>query len=526
MSITVFIIFFLCLPKTSFAQKNKYMQFQERELKTLIPINVNSSKIDKSMSNNKNGNNLQDYTFQQPLYIKRWHSNIVLQNIASEFNFFAENLAKKLRVPGMAIALVTKDKILLKKTYGVKKIGLASFTNSTSTCLSKEKITQKNITNNKIDDNTIFRLGSVSKTLTSYLIYKLCNKEIKINYREKLRILRTPILLPFEDVSKNYQYSIKNNDISNNFIYTGYMFMDKNSFKICKKLSHNTRGNIPRFNIDCSIIDFLPKDVYISDIHFTKKIKIKHILSHSCGTHRYRLEKIAYKDQPLEVLLEKLKHIGRYCNKPGTYFAYQNVIFSLIAPILESCFREKYSHIFKLNILHDLKLNNTIICQKEYLLAKNKALPHIMYLKSYKNISVDSYYDNILPAGGISSSIHDMAKFIMHVLKDEEYINFVESYTVNASSKIDKIEKHDYNKEAYNKIRSWQYGIGWYLENYNGSKVIFHGGRLTGFRTMVQFLPKYNIGFVIITNSSSGRLCTILRHKLSDLVYSGVSLSA
>ncbi len=30
------------------------------------------------------------------------------------------------------------------------------------------------------------------------------------------------ILLPFEDVSKNYQYSIKNNDISNNFIYTVY----------------------------------------------------------------------------------------------------------------------------------------------------------------------------------------------------------------------------------------------------------------------------------------------------------------
>ncbi len=30
------------------------------------------------------------------------------------------------------------------------------------------------------------------------------------------------ILPPFEDVSKNYQYSIKNNDISNNFIYTVY----------------------------------------------------------------------------------------------------------------------------------------------------------------------------------------------------------------------------------------------------------------------------------------------------------------
>ena len=30
------------------------------------------------------------------------------------------------------------------------------------------------------------------------------------------------ILLPFEDVSKNYQYSIKNNDISSNFIYTVY----------------------------------------------------------------------------------------------------------------------------------------------------------------------------------------------------------------------------------------------------------------------------------------------------------------
>ncbi len=38
-----------------------------------------------------------------------------------------------------------------------------------------------------------------------------------------LNDLAVTILLPFEDVSKNYQYSIKNNDISNNFIYTGYI---------------------------------------------------------------------------------------------------------------------------------------------------------------------------------------------------------------------------------------------------------------------------------------------------------------
>ncbi len=483
---------FLYSFKISFAKKPEYIQLQERVLKTLMPINENSSKIGKSMSNNKRGNSPQSHTFQQPLHIKRWYSNIILQNIASEFEFFAENLAKKLKVPGMAIALVTKDKILFKKTYGVR--GLASSITSTSGSLSKKEKLNKNDfvklkhmdslassitsrsgslskkeefyskqkTSNKINNNTIFRLGSVSKTLTSYLVYKLCNKKI---------------------------------------------------------------NNKTRFSINRNIIDFLSKDIYISNKHFTKKLNIKHILTHSCGTRRYCSEKIAYKDQSFEVLLENLKHARIHCNKPGAYFAYQNVIFSLIAPILESCFKEKYDRLFKLHVLNNLKLNNTTICEKEYSLAKNKALPHIVYLKSYKNILTGSYYDNILPAGGVSSSIDDIAKFIMHVLKDQEYIRFVESYTVNANSKIDKIEKYSYNEEAYDKIRSWRYGIGWYLENYNGNKVIFHGGRLTGFRAMVQFLPKYNVGFAIVTNSSSGTLCTILRHKLADLVCSSIPLS-
>ena len=47
------------------------------------------------------------------------------------------------------------------------------------------------------------------------------------------------------------------------------------------------------------------------------------------------------------------------------------------------------------------------------------------------------------------------------------------------------------------------YGLGWSMKDYNGRKVIDHGGGLPGFHSRVVFVPEENLGYVILANELS-----------------------
>ena len=65
-----------------------------------------------------------------------------------DINNFIENSIKEWNIPGMAIAVVKDDKVVLMKGYGVKNIN------------SKEPI----------DERTIFGIGSTTKTFSAGLM--------------------------------------------------------------------------------------------------------------------------------------------------------------------------------------------------------------------------------------------------------------------------------------------------------------------------------------------------------------------
>ena len=50
------------------------------------------------------------------------------------------------------------------------------------------------------------------------------------------------------------------------------------------------------------------------------------------------------------------------------------------------------------------------------------------------------------------------------------------------------------------------YGFGWFLQKWNGLKVVQHGGNIDGFNSMVAMIPEKKIGFVMLTNVSASPL--------------------
>jgi CubicO group peptidase (beta-lactamase class C family) len=67
-----------------------------------------------------------------------------LKNILADFEKYTEQARQDWQVPGMAIAIVQDDKVIFAKGFGVKKVG----------------------GDDKVDEHTIFQIGSTSKAFT------------------------------------------------------------------------------------------------------------------------------------------------------------------------------------------------------------------------------------------------------------------------------------------------------------------------------------------------------------------------
>ena len=60
------------------------------------------------------------------------------------------------------------------------------------------------------------------------------------------------------------------------------------------------------------------------------------------------------------------------------------------------------------------------------------------------------------------------------------------------------------------------YGMGWFLFDYQGRKVLNHSGGLDGMLSYTVLIPEENIGFVVLTNSESPAF-GIMMSKMLDV---------
>ena len=78
-----------------------------------------------------------------------------LKKILADFEKYAQQAQKDWQVPGMAIAIVQDDKVIFAKGFGVKKAG----------------------GNDKVDQHTIFQIGSTSKAFTAALVAMMVDEK-------------------------------------------------------------------------------------------------------------------------------------------------------------------------------------------------------------------------------------------------------------------------------------------------------------------------------------------------------------
>ena len=234
----------------------------------------------------------------------------------------------------------------------------------------------------------------------------------------------------------------------------------------------------------------------LEDAEADKKITVRDLMMHDSGLTRTEL--VWYPG--ILNRREVIRAVGEA--KPtaafGEKFQYQNVMVSAAGEALASAENSTWEALMNKRILQPLGMKKTVLTLPELMRSKDYALGYEYddASKTAKRMPFrsESAMTSIAPAGAVYSNAEDMAQWIGFMLAggifDGKRLVSEKNYNEVISPQFKNIGGTDIS-----------YGLGWFLINRKGHKIIQHGGSIDGFRAEVSMMPDEKLGFVILTNS-------------------------
>jgi len=252
---------------------------------------------------------------------------------------------------------------------------------------------------------------------------------------------------------------------------------------------------------DMKIADHLPA-FHLANSQDTANLTVRDILSQRAGLTRNTYDRDLEADVPFELLVQKLANAPMACS-PGACYAYQNVSFSLIGDLVFAETGDFYTHQVEKRIFQPLGMYNSSYGRDALESSPSWARPHVRGAGGWVPVRPREAYYRIPPAAGVNTSIHDMAQWLIAQMGHRPDVLPAEVLDDIHTPQVptpDQLHGAPWRRERLSDAR---YATGWRVFDYAGHNLVFHGGAVQGYRTMIAFLPDRDIGAVILWNSES-----------------------
>lgn len=199
-----------------------------------------------------------------------------------------------------------------------------------------------------------------------------------------------------------------------------------------------------------------------------------------------------------------------------TRYEYQNVMFLLAGEAAARATGKPWPDLIQERIFTPLEMHSTSARFDDYINAENRISNHAE--KNGTFMVVDPLdYDPLAPAGGVSSSINDMAKWVIFHVNNGGYKGeqIVSPESLSETHRIQIVESSADDYVA-------GYGLGWFLTYVKSGMVLHHGGSVMSSTSYVVILPEEEIGIVVLCNKGpSPSLPMAVCYTFKDLVRKG-----
>lgn len=347
---------------------------------------------------------------------------------------------KKDLAPGMAVALINKDKIVFSEGFGVTNID----------------------TQQAVSADTSFWLASISKTAIAVSIMHARERGLLSLDVDVYDLLENQagvsLSKPFEEpILLKHLVSHTSSIIDNEDIYNCSFYVGEEDGQHYNLANQHFGTDFCDETLPVTLIGYLT--AYLSE-----------------GQPYYSAQNNFLQE------------------KPGTRFEYSNIAAALAGYTLEAATGVSLAEYAKTHIFDPLQMNNTS-WQLSDLNQNNIATPHIWNEDNQLMTPLPLYSLSTWPDGGLRSSANDLAKYLLMVMNKGEIDN-------TRILSIDSVRDMLPTETADLAIGNFGIGVFWgkIKLGKNGRTVIGHDGGDPGAYTYMQYDPKKQVGVVLLAN--------------------------
>jgi len=360
-----------------------------------------------------------------PFVLEREVSPVVKAKKAlADFDELVNRGLESLKVPGVAVAVIKDDEVILAKGYGFRDV--------------EQKI--------PMTADTLLAIGSASKAFTTFA----------------MGILVDEGRLDWETPVHNY---------------------------------------IPWFKL--------------YDLFASQHLTPRDLVTHRSGLPRHDLVWYNNYQASREEFVRRLAYLKPTADLRER-FQYNNLMFLTAGYLVEVLTEQPWEEAIRSHVLKPLGMERTNFSVVDSQKDDDYALPYREEDGEIKRIPFRNI-TNIGPAGSINSCVNEMSRWLLvHLNKgmiDGRQI-------INAQTLEDMHLAHmpTGGTPAIPEVTPSDYGMGWFVDTYQGHSRIHHGGNIDGFSAMVSMLPRDGLGFVVLANKNGTSLPELLIRHAADLI--------
>lgn len=266
---------------------------------------------------------------------------------------------------------------------------------------------------------------------------------------------------------------------------------------------------------DDPVTKYLPA-FELFDPYATREMTVRDLMSHRSGLERGDLIWYASPYDRNEVL-RRVRFL-----KPSwslrSRFGYQNIMFLAAGQISPAVTGKQWDDVVRERIFVPLGMTSSSTSIKSLASSDNVASPHSKIDDKVQKVAWRNI-DNIGPAGSINSNVLDMAQWLRMNLgggmyENKRVLSAAAVKEMQTPQTVIRIEGN--NERLYPDAHFLNYGLGWFLSDFRGRKLVEHGGAIDGMRAEVGMLPEEKLGVVILTNRHGSVLPHVLMYRVLD----------
>lgn len=273
-----------------------------------------------------------------------------------------------------------------------------------------------------------------------------------------------------------------------------------------------------KLSLDDPIIKHIP-ELHFADPALTQQLSVRDLLAHRTGLPSTDFWSF-FQDMPLDEQLTRLQAVAPAA-PARTRLIYQNTMFEIAGLLIERLSGQRWHDFLTERLWHPIGMDETYGERGQIGAGQSHVTPYL-YLDDELRVAAWDFRDDFADAAGsVWSSIHDMSLWAQFLLR--EGVTAGGDRLVSEDNFKQMFEPHQLASVGYfypttelTKPNWRSYGLGWFQQDFQGRKIDYHTGSLSGLVAIIGLDRVGDKAVVVLGNRDHAEMRHALLWEVMD----------